>query len=175
VAPSSPWRTVRGRLAGVGAVLALGLVLAACGGGAAEDPDAPFLPFSWQELGPVHTPTYGPTGRPVGQPQPTPRPELLRALSGRRVVAQGFVVGLEVNNSGLKRFILIRHRAPCCFGRGPLPSAWIDVTLPDGEEIPFDPYKPVEVRGTLRSVEAPRGGTYLAMDAVDARPLERVD
>lgn len=160
----------------MGSVLALAVGLAACGGGtSADDRDGPFLPFSWREIGPVHTPSYGFSGRPVGKPQPTPRPEVLRGLSGRRVVAQGFVVGLEVTTRGLKRFILIRHRAPCCFGRGPLPSVWIDVTLPDGEEIPFDPYKPVEVRGTLRSVEAPRGGTYLAMDAVEARPLEKVE
>lgn len=154
---------------------AAGAAAVACGPAAPADENAPFLPFSWSEIGPVHTPAPTITGWAVGPPQPTPRPEVLRALSGRRVDARGFVVGLEANSRGLKRFILIRHRAPCCFGRGPLPSAWIDVTLPAGKEVPFDPYKPVEVRGTLRAVEAPRGGTFLAMDAVDAWPLERID
>lgn len=167
---------LRKPFAAVGFCFSIALALAACGGGAgSEEADAPYLPFSWQEIGPVHTPAYGLTGRPVGTPLPTPRPEVLRGLSGHRVVAQGFVVGLEANSHGLTRFILIHHRAPCCFGRGPLPSAFIEVTLPAGKEIPFDPYKPVAVRGTLRAVETPRGGTFLAMEAVEAHPLERAD
>jgi len=157
-------------------VLALALVLVGCGGGGGHPSPVHYEQFSWDELSPPHAtpPPSLPFGA-VGTPVPTPAPRVIRALSGRHIDARGFVVGLEVTHAGLRRFLLIRHRAPCCFGRGPLPSAWIDVFLPEGKEIEFDPYRPVEVRGTLRAQEAPSGDVFLAMDAVEARILERID
>jgi hypothetical protein len=166
------------RVLGPVALLAVAVVAISVGGcrlkQTGEAAAASFVPLRWEEIAPVHDPVYDAAGLAAMSPQPTPRPEVLQSMSGRRVEARGFVVGLEATSRGLKRFILVRHRAPCCFGRGPLPSVWIDVTLPDGREIPFDPYRSVEVRGRLRAVVAPSGSTYLAMEAVGARPLDEV-
>lgn len=115
------------------------------GNGTAAAPfELPFALFAFPEYDP-------PPLRPDPPPLPAAAfPDGLRPFATKVVAVEGFMLATDFDGQTLKRFMLSRFPAGCCFGGTPVLDEWIDVSLaPDGGA-PSDTYSAqVRVVGTL--------------------------
>lgn len=63
-------------------------------------------------------------------------PDEVRALSGKTVQVEGFMMPEKITGGMVSRFYLLRHVLGCCFGQPPKINEILAVELPKGEECP---------------------------------------
>lgn len=97
----------------------------------------------------------------AGKPPKNQIPEEVKALSGKKVAIQGFVIPLEMKDGHMVRFILTNSRAFCCFGVSPFMNEWISVRMT--EDRGADYFKDIltTVYGTLEVGEETKDGWVL--------------
>jgi hypothetical protein len=98
--------------------------------------------------------TWRPKKRPLpGEGPPTHElPAYVKALDGRRVKLQGFMMPIELDDQNVKSFAVLPHMASCCFGSAPKMNRWVFVTTDVHTVNKYDEYEsgiPVIVYGTL--------------------------
>ena len=59
-------------------------------------------------------------------------PAKIRALTGKSVVIDGFMMPLSYEAGGAKKFLLMRYRFGCCYAVAPKINEWIEVTMQSG-------------------------------------------
>jgi hypothetical protein len=96
--------------------------------------------------------------RPKRTGRPADIPRQVRALSGRRVAIEGFVVPLDFDEGGATEFILNASFDMCSFGAIARPNDWILVRMKDGRRTPFAGHLPVWFYGRLEVGEIWREG-----------------
>jgi hypothetical protein len=77
-------------------------------------------------------------------------PRQVRALSGQKVLLQGYVIPAEMEDEEITSFLLSStNDMGCCFGMGTQLSGWALVSLPRGQGFRGEPFSFVSVMGTL--------------------------
>lgn len=76
-------------------------------------------------------------------------PKTVKALDGKKVEIKGFMLPIEEENGGARKFILMRNQITCCFGGANRVNEYVMVTMTGAKPAPFIPSVPVSVRGTL--------------------------
>lgn len=88
-----------------------------------------------------------------------PVPDGVKALSGRSVSVQGFMVPFKVSKQGkLNEFLLVKDQMGCCYSRVPRMNEWIWVRLPPNEQANYVKDVPITVTGTLEVGEEVTNG-----------------
>ena len=106
-------------------------------GGAPAAPSGPATSASFEMLSSYEYPmdVYDvPVPRGPNEPDPVPAP--VRALSGKRVAIQGYIMPVKMEGPKIAAFLLTAFMPACCFGRAPRVNDWILVTLPKPTELP---------------------------------------
>jgi hypothetical protein len=88
------------------------------------------------------------------------RPEVpasIRALSGRRVVIEGFMMPMDYDRSGVGEFILNGSYDMCAFGVPSRLNDWVLVRMKEGRRTRFAGHFPIWVYGRLDVGERRRG------------------
>ncbi len=112
---------------------------------------------------------------PAGPADPTSAlvPEAVRALNGRAVSIQGYMVPVEYDDEGTTRFVLLRCTLACCFGKLPRVNEWIDVTVIGGKKVPCVQDRPVEVSGRLIVKEDLQEGSLVGLYSLEAEKVAK--
>ncbi len=93
-------------------------------------------------------------------------PQMLRLISGRTAVVQGFMLPLKLEGGRTTEFLLMRDQALCCFGRVPMLNEWVYVRMPQGTQMVKD--LPVTFRGKLTVGEILDDGYLIGIYLMDA-------
>jgi hypothetical protein len=101
------------------------------------------------------------------QPRPEVFPEKVRALNGRHVVAEGFMIPLDVTPSGASMFVLNPNLDVCMFGVPPRLTDWVLVTMPPGQRALVS-HLPTTVKGRLWVGEEIRNGRVTSLYRIEA-------
>ncbi len=76
-------------------------------------------------------------------------PEFIRALDGRKVMVEGFMIPMLSEKYRVLSFILAQSQMTCCFGIAPKLNQWIDVTMEKGKSTEWKMDVPITIFGTL--------------------------
>ncbi|MFO0838438.1 MAG: DUF3299 domain-containing protein [Phycisphaerae bacterium] len=110
--------------------------------------------------------TYDPYARfdaPAGQMPPEQIPEKIRALSGRAVTIEGFMMPIEMHDDLVRTFLLVRNRMMCCFGMQVAMNEWVLVKMREGDEARFYNDVPLHVHGKLEVGEDVQDGMVMSL------------
>jgi hypothetical protein len=88
-------------------------------------------------------------------------PPSILALHGKPASIRGFMLPIDVNASGVSRFILTSSIDSCHWGMVGQAHEWVLVEIAGGQRVPFLKFQPVTVFGKL-SVEPQWRGTQLS-------------
>lgn len=94
-------------------------------------------------------------------------PEKVKALHGRHVVAEGFIIPLDVTPSGASMFVLNPDVDVCMFGIPPRLNDWVLVTMPPGQRVMVS-HLPTTVKGRLWVGEEIRNGRVTSLYRIEA-------
>jgi len=98
-------------------------------------------------------------------------PPRVRSWDRKLVRATGYVNPMNETRN-LRKFLLVKDRAGCCFGRAPQINHFIDVSLRDGEAVHYTT-DPMTVEGTLEVGEVWDGDWLIALYVMkDARRVQ---
>lgn len=97
-------------------------------------------------------------------------PSAVVALSGTAVAITGFMLPLDVNEEGVRSFLLNANLDMCYFGAPTRPNEFVVVTMTGGRRAPFV-HTPVTVFGTLSVREERREGRVTSLYALDGDSL----
>lgn len=75
-------------------------------------------------------------------------PPSVRSLDGRKVVIEGFLLPVKMNNGLAVEFLLMRNQSMCCYGVAPKINEWITVQT-SGEGVKPVMDQPIAVAGVL--------------------------
>jgi hypothetical protein len=93
-------------------------------------------------------------------------------LNGKKISVQGFMVPLEVPDSKVKTFLLVRDKASCCFGGPSKLTHRIYVTMEGDKSADFFPDNVVTVKGTLNIVGSVIEEDTMALYEMDGESVE---
>ncbi|MGH1348361.1 MAG: DUF3299 domain-containing protein [Nannocystales bacterium] len=120
---------------------------------------------------------YDPVPHPPGAAElgiPAPAadipPELL-ALGGRDVNVVGFMVPLDVDERGVKEFVLSQNRSFCCYGITPSLNEMILVRMKGGQRAPYANDTPLAVFGEFSVGEHREGGHVVSLYRMEASKI----
>ena len=94
-------------------------------------------------------------------------PEKVKALHGRHVVAEGFIIPLDVTPTGASMFVLNPDVDVCMFGIPPRLNDWVLVTMPPGQRVMVS-HLPTTVKGRLLVGEEIRNGRVTSLYRIEA-------
>jgi hypothetical protein len=106
------------------------------------------------------------------KPNETKVPENVMGLNGKKISVQGFMVPLEVPDSKVKTFLLVRDKASCCFGGPSKLTHRIYVTMEGDKSADFFPDNVVTVKGTLNIVGSVIEEDTMALYEMDGESVE---
>ncbi len=75
-------------------------------------------------------------------------PAGVRSLDGGKVVIEGFLLPVKMNNGLAVEFLLLRNQSMCCYGVPPKINEWITVSV-NGEGVKPVMDQPIAVAGVL--------------------------
>lgn len=87
-------------------------------------------------------------------------PEDIKALHGKAITVQGYMVPIDFRRGGSNEFILVSVIPSCFFCQVPMPNQWIEVKIKDGERVPYPGDELITVAGTI-DIGAKFDGEYL--------------
>ncbi len=88
-------------------------------------------------------------------------PDAVRALDGKKVTIEGFMIPLRFEKGRVRTFFLSRYMMSCCFGLVPKANEVISVEMTGDAGAYYDAYMPFVVTGTLSIVEAEENPEFL--------------
>lgn len=103
----------------------------------------------------------------TAQPRPDIFPEKVKALDGMPVIAEGFIIPLDVTPAGASMFVLNPDVDVCMFGIPPRLNDWVLVTMPPGERVMVS-HLPTTVKGRLVVGEEIRNGRVTSLFRIQA-------
>ena len=77
----------------------------------------------------------------------------IRAMDGKKVEIQGFMLPLDMSDGNLRTFMLLKDQMACCYGNMPRLNEWVYVRVPKNKKIGIHQDVPITLFGTLQ-VEA---------------------
>jgi hypothetical protein len=94
-------------------------------------------------------------------------PTGVRSLDGGKVVIEGFLLPVKMNNGLAVEFLLMRNQSMCCYGVAPKINEWITVqTKGDGIKPVMD--QPIAVAGVLHVGPVMENGSLAGIYRLDA-------
>ena len=97
-------------------------------------------------------------------------PAAVKALDGRLVAIQGFLLPVKMNNGLAFEFLLLRNQNLCCFGSIPKINEWITVEA-KGEGVKPIMDQPLTVLGRLHVGEIREQGYLVGLYRLDAERI----
>jgi len=90
-------------------------------------------------------------GKPFkhGDHPPSQIPKNIKAFDGKKIAIKGFMIPLQFEDNGAKRFILAQFVPACCFGDTINQNQWIDVEMNGGKRSKYYSAQAVQIFGTL--------------------------
>lgn len=95
----------------------------------------------------------------ASEEKPHKIPATVRALSGKKVAIDGFMMPVEMEGEGVKTFVLIGNQLACCFGVAPKVNEWIYVEFTGQRRAEYARDTPLTVYGSLEVTE--EAGLYI--------------
>lgn len=96
----------------------------------------------------------------------TAKPEIpaaVRALSGKKVVVEGYLMPLSYEAGGAKKFLLMQNQFTCCYAITPQLNEWIEVEMQGGAVAEYIPHQLVSVWGLFEVVEEQKDGVSVGL------------
>ncbi|HEX4119528.1 MAG TPA: DUF3299 domain-containing protein [Verrucomicrobiae bacterium] len=94
-------------------------------------------------------------------------PASVRSLDGRKVVIQGFLLPVKMNNGLAVEFLLMRNQSMCCYGVPPRINEWITVQA-SGQGVKPVMDQPIAVAGVLHVGPILENGSLAGIYRLDA-------
>jgi hypothetical protein len=98
-------------------------------------------------------------------------PPAVKALNGRQVAIEGFMLPLDLTPAGVSQFLLNASIDMCYFGAPVRMNEWILVTMKDGKRAAFT-HLALTVKGRLEVGEVIRNGRVTSLYRLDADSAE---
>ena len=73
----------------------------------------------------------------------------IKAIDGKKVEIQGFMLPLDMSEGNLRTFMLLKDQMACCFGNIPRLNEWVYVRVPKKKQISIHQDVPITLFGTL--------------------------
>ncbi len=99
-------------------------------------------------------------------------PENIQAYNGKRIAIKGFMSPTRVEDGKTSRFVLVKNRMFCCYGRVPRMNEWIYVEMAEGKSAAYFNDRPVTVVGRLAVGEKRKEGMVLSIYRLEADLFE---
>lgn len=74
----------------------------------------------------------------------------IRAMDGKKVEIQGFMLPLDMSEGNLRTFMLLKDQMACCYGNMPRLNEWVYVRVPEKKQVGIHQDVLVTLVGTLR-------------------------
>lgn len=116
----------------------------------------------------------GSMGKGVPPPTPVTIPEDIQALSGGDTVIPGYMMPYDMDQEGVKRFLLVRSVMVCCFGQPPRLNEIVMCAVPSGERVKSMYNIPVRVYGKLSVGEVREYGRVLALYTMEVKKVQEL-
>jgi hypothetical protein len=101
-------------------------------------------------------------------------PAEIHALTGKKVVVQGYMVPFKVDAEGnVRKFLLVRNQAWCCYGQVPQMNEWISVTLTNGQKTEVAQDVPIVVYGTIKVGEEYKDNFVVSIYRIEGEKVEK--
>jgi hypothetical protein len=99
-------------------------------------------------------------------------PAKVLALSGHKVVIDGYMMPLAYEAGGAKKFLLMRYKFGCCYAVSPKINEWIEVTMDGGSVADYIPDTIATVWGVLDVKQEQRDGVAAGLYKIKASKSE---
>ena len=99
-------------------------------------------------------------------------PAKVLALSGKRIVIDGYMMPLQYEAGGARKFLLMRYKFGCCYAVAPKINEWIEVTMEGGSVADYMPDTIATVWGVLDIKEELRDGVASGLYKIKATRSE---
>jgi hypothetical protein len=97
-------------------------------------------------------------------------PDEVKALNGREVALQGFILPMKFEHGLATEFLLMRNQNLCCYGVTPKITEWVNVRSVGGGIKPVMD-QPVTVVGTFHVGEVRENGDLVGIYSLDGRKV----
>lgn len=97
-------------------------------------------------------------------------PPSVRSLDGRKVVIEGFLLPVKMNNGLAVEFLLMRNQSMCCYGVAPKINEWITVQA-SGQGVKPVMDQPIAVAGLLYVGPILENGSLAGIYRLDAEKI----
>lgn len=120
---------------------------------------------TWETLGGFFYQPPDPESLDIpGLPKPKNEiPAEVKALSGKKVVVQGYMVPLRVRKGEVTEFVICRTIPACCFGDSTRMNEWVHVKMPKDKSCSYSQNQQVSVFGALEVGELVNEGIVLSI------------
>jgi hypothetical protein len=108
---------------------------------------------------------------PSAKPAANVIPSTVKALDGRQVAIEGFMLPLDLTPAGVTQFLLNASIDMCYFGAPVRMNEWVLVTMKDGKRAAFT-HLALTVKGRLEVGEAIRNGRVTSLYRLEADSAE---
>jgi hypothetical protein len=98
-------------------------------------------------------------------------PATVKALNGKQVAIEGFMLPLDLTPAGVTQFLLNASIDMCYFGAPVRMNEWILVTMKDGKRAAFT-HLALTVKGRLEVGEVMKNGRVTSLYRIDADSAE---
>jgi len=99
-------------------------------------------------------------------------PAKVLALNGKRIVIDGYMMPLQYEAGGARKFLLMRFKFGCCYAVAPKINEWIEVTMEGGSVADYMPDTIASVWGVLDIKEEQRDGVASGLYKIKASRSE---
>jgi hypothetical protein len=102
-------------------------------------------------------------------------PAAIRAMAGKRISIEGYVMAYEFEKGIVKKAILMTSPLACCFAEAPPMNRWIMVSNDGKSEFSDGKYEVVRVSGVFDVGEETREGYVVSIYRMKAEKIENVN
>jgi len=85
-------------------------------------------------------------------------PAKIAALSGKKIAVDGYMMPIQYEAGGAKKFILMKNQFSCCFGGTPKLNEWVEVTMDGGAVAAYEHRALITAWGVLEVKPESRDG-----------------
>jgi hypothetical protein len=96
-------------------------------------------------------------------------PARVRALDGKRVCIEGYMLPMKLSDGLVNEFLLIRSPMVCCYGAVPATNEWVVVKMKTGTSPVMD--VPIKLYGTLHVGAVYENTSFAGLYAVDGEKV----
>jgi hypothetical protein len=100
-------------------------------------------------------------------------PSPVKALHGKKVAVQGFMIPVDFQDGGTNEFLLVQVVPDCYFCQQPQPNEWIEVKTADGIRLPYSGDESFIVTGTIEIGAKYKGGYFLSLYRMVADGIQK--